>query len=236
MYLGGEDGRHVAKSLRMRPGETVLISSRAGGDYLCRLEEYLPDRARFLALEKREEDMELPARIFLFQGLPKGDKMEYVIQKSVELGAVGIVPMETSRAVVRLEGKKAEAKRVRWQGISESAAKQAKRMIVPEIAPVMTFKEALLAAGKADLALIPYEDSEHLPGAGGMALTRELIGGLKPGQSMAVLIGPEGGFSDEEIRLALEAGIRPVTLGKRILRTETAALFVLSAAGLLLES
>ena len=233
--ITGPDVNHIKNVLRMRPGERILLSDGKGTNCLCELVSIEPDRVTAKILPQEVEDTELPVSITVYQGLPKGDKMEYVIQKSVELGAVGIVPMETSRAVVRLEGKKAEAKRVRWQGISESAAKQAKRMIVPEIAPVMTFKEALLAAGKADLALIPYEDSEHLPGAGGMALTRELIGGLKPGQSMAVLIGPEGGFSDEEIRLALEAGIRPVTLGKRILRTETAALFVLSAAGLLLE-
>ena len=220
--ITGPDVNHIKNVLRMRPGERILLSDGKGTNCLCELVSIEPDRVTAKILPQEVEDTELPVSITVYQGLPKGDKMEYVIQKSVELGAVGIVPME--------------AKRVRWQGISESAAKQAKRMIVPEIAPVMTFKEALLAAGKADLALIPYEDSEHLPGAGGMALTRELIGGLKPGQSMAVLIGPEGGFSDEEIRLALEAGIRPVTLGKRILRTETAALFVLSAAGLLLES
>ena len=146
------------------------------------------------------------------------------------------VPVDTDRAVVKLDAKKEEAKRKRWYGISESAAKQSKRMIVPEIGNVMKFKAAIEAAALDDLAIIPYEDSESLPGAGGMALTRELIGSLKPGQSLSIFIGPEGGFSDGEVELAMQSGVKPVTLGKRILRTETAGMFVMAAVGLLLES
>ena len=109
-------------------------------------------------------------------------------------------------------------------------------MIVPEIGNVMKFKAAIEAAKTDDLAIIPYEDSENLPGAGGMALTRELIGSLKPGQKLSIFIGPEGGFSDGEVEIAMNSGVRPVTLGKRILRTETAGMFVMAAVGLLLES
>ena len=158
------------------------------------------------------------------------------IQKCVELGVTKIVPVDTDRAVVKLDAKKEEAKRKRWYGISESAAKQSKRMIVPEVGNVMKFKAAIEAAALDDLAIIPYEDSESLPGAGGMALTRELIGSLKPGQSLSIFIGPEGGFSDGEVELAMQSGVKPVTLGKRILRTETAGMFVMAAVGLLLES
>ena len=140
-----------------------------------------------------------------------------------------------ARSVVKLDKKKEEAKRKRWQGISESAAKQSKRMIVPEIGPVLSYKESVAEAASMDLFLLPYEDSESLSGAGGMELTRSLIGGLEPGKKCAVLIGPEGGFSDGEVEAARNAGARTVTLGKRILRTETAGLFVLSAVGLLLE-
>ena len=153
----------------------------------------------------------------------------------MELGVSRIVPVEMARSVVKLDKKKEEAKRKRWQGISESAAKQSKRMIVPEIGPVLSYKEAVAEAASMDLFLLPYEDSESLSGAGGMELTRSLIGGLKPGKKCAVLIGPEGGFSDGEVEAARNAGARTVTLGKRILRTETAGLFVLSAVGLLLE-
>ncbi|HIR06107.1 MAG TPA: 16S rRNA (uracil(1498)-N(3))-methyltransferase [Candidatus Copromonas faecavium] len=233
--ITGPDVNHIRNVLRMRPGDRILLSDGKGTNCLCELCSIEPDRVTANILPDPVEDTELPVRITIYQGLPKADKMEFVVQKSVELGAFRIVPVDTSRTVVRLDKKKEAARRARWQGIAESAAKQSKRMIVPEISPVMKFEEAVAAAKQADLALIPYEDSEHLPGAGGMALTRTLIGGLAPGQTLAVFIGPEGGFSDEEIELALHAGIRPVTLGKRILRTETAALFVLSAAGLLLE-
>ena len=161
--------------------------------------------------------------------------MEFIIQKCVELGVSRIVPVEMSRCVVKLEPKKEEAKRKRWYGISESAAKQSKRMIVPEIAPVMKYKDAVQEAEKTDLFLLPYEDSESLEGAGGMELTRELIRRLEPGQKCAVLIGPEGGFSDAEVEIAKAHAAKTITLGKRILRTETAGLFVMSAIGLLLE-
>ena len=195
------------------------------------------ENSRVLAriLPEPVEDTELPVEVTLYQGLPKGDKMEFIIQKCVELGVSRIVPVEMARSVVKLDKKKEEAKRKRWQGISESAAKQSKRMIVPEIGPVLSYKEAVAEAASMDLFLLPYEDSESLSGAGGMELTRSLIGGLKPGKKCAVLIGPEGGFSDGEVEAARNAGARTVTLGKRILRTETAGLFVLSAVGLLLE-
>ncbi len=227
--IAGEDYNHIRHVLRMRPGETVLISSRAGGDYLCRLEEYLPDRARFLALEKREEDMELPARIFLFQGLPKGDKMEWIIQKAVELGVYAVVPVVTERTVVRLDAKKAADRRRRWQAVSESAAKQAKRSLVPEIGELCSLKEALERAAGCDLRLFLYED------AAGIEQTRRALAGARPGMEIAVLIGPEGGFAKAEEEAALAAGFQSLSLGKRILRTETAGLCVLSALMLNLE-
>ena len=136
---------------------------------------------------------------------------------------------------MKLDKKKEEAKRKRWYGISESAAKQSKRMIVPEISSVMKYKDALREAAALDLSLVPYEDSESLKEAGGMERTRTLIKTLKPGQKCAVFIGPEGGFSDQEIEEAQEAGFHTVTLGKRILRTETAGFFILSAIGFMLE-
>ena len=140
-----------------------------------------------------------------------------------------------ARCVMKLDKKKEEVKRKRWHGISESAAKQSKRMIVPEISSVMKYKDAIKEAAALDLSLVPYEDAESLEGAGGMERTRTLIKALRPGQKCAVFIGPEGGFSDQEIEEAQEAGFHMVTLGKRILRTETAGLFILSAIGFMLE-
>ncbi|MCI9569480.1 MAG: 16S rRNA (uracil(1498)-N(3))-methyltransferase [Lachnospiraceae bacterium] len=231
----GTDVNHIRHVLRMKPGEQVVISDGRGMNRLCELTEIGEQQVRARVLPEEIADTELPVNVTLFQGLPKGDKMELIVQKCVELGVSCIVPLACSRCVVRLDQKKEEAKRRRWSGISESAAKQSKRTIVPEIAPAVSFEEAVEQLKGYDLALIPYEDSERLPGAGGMRLTRELLSGLLPGQSCAVLIGPEGGFSDGEVELAISGGARPVTLGKRILRTETAGLFILSAIGLMTE-
>lgn len=233
--ITGPDVNHIKNVLRMKPGEQILLSDGKGTNCLCELTEICHDHVTAKILPEEVADTELPVEVTLYQGLPKGDKMEYIIQKCVELGVNRIVPVEMARCVAKLDAKKEEAKRKRWYGISESAAKQSKRMVVPEISGMMKYKSAIEEAKNADLVLLPYEDSESLAGAGGMKLTRELLLSLKPGQKCAVFIGPEGGFSDGEVEYALAAGVRTITLGKRILRTETAGLFVLSAIGLLLE-
>ena len=133
----------------------------------------------------QEKGMELPSKIYLFQGLPKSDKMELIIQKAVELGACQVIPVETKRCVVRLNGKKAAKKVERWQQIAESAAKQSKRMLIPSVHPVMTFKDALAWAKELDIRLIPYELAQ------GMAETKALLSEIRPGQSIGIFIGPE---------------------------------------------
>ena len=140
--IEGADVNHIRNVLRMKPGEEILISSREGGDYFCRVEELEPEYVSAKILEEWE-NKELPARIHLFQGLPKGDKMELIIQKAVELGAYRVVPVSMKRSVVKLDAKKADAKRKRWNAVSESAAKQSKRSLIPEVAPLMTYKEAV---------------------------------------------------------------------------------------------
>lgn len=225
----GSDVNHIKNVLRMKPGETVLISSRTGGDYLCKVAEIQPEEVQMEILEARESKMELPARIHLFQGLPKGDKMELIIQKAVELGVYRIIPVDTRRTVVRLDAKKEESKVKRWNAISESAAKQSKRSLIPEVSGVMSFKDALAETKDYGLKMIPYECAE------GMGQTRELIKRAQAGMDIAVFIGPEGGFEEDEIEKAQAAGVLPVTLGKRILRTETAGLCILSALMLQLE-
>jgi len=145
-----------------------------------------------------------------------------IIQKAVELGAWEVIPVATKRAVVKLDQKKAAKKRERWSGISESAAKQAGRNVIPEIKQVMNFQEALSYAKSLDVLLIPYELAE------GMQATKERIQAIQPGQSVGIFIGPEGGFEQEEVKLAMEAGAYPITLGRRILRTETAGMTMLS--------
>lgn len=233
--IEGPDVNHIKNVLRMKPGERLTVSDGKGKARLCEIGELHPDRILCRVLEEPVEDTELPVKVTLFQGLPKSDKMELIIQKAVELGVSSVVPVDTARTVVRLDRKKEEARVKRWNGISESSAKQSGRMRIPEVNPVMSLKEALKAAEEFDLKIIPYEEEGSLDGAGGMEKTRSLLKNLRPGQSAAVFIGPEGGFDRSEISLALEWGVQPVSLGRRILRTETAGLFVLSALGFLLE-
>ena len=229
--IEGSDVNHIRNVLRMNPGEQITVSSGEGKtEYRCEIFQIEEDHVTAKIMWAQDADTELPSKICLFQGLPKSDKMELIIQKAVELGVHEIVPMATKRAVVKLDAKKAQAKGKRWNAISESAAKQSKRMIVPEVKPVMTFEEAVAYAGKYDKKLIPYELAE------GMEKTREIFAEIHPGDSVAVFIGPEGGFDEAEIEAAEKAGLLPITLGRRILRTETAGMTVLSVLMFQLEN
>jgi 16S rRNA (uracil1498-N3)-methyltransferase len=214
----------------MEAGEQITVSSGEDSkEYRCAITEIEEDCITADIMWVEDSESELPSKICLFQGLPKGDKMELIIQKAVELGAAQIVPVATKRAVVKLDKKKEASKRKRWNAISESAAKQSKRMIVPEVSEVMTFAEALSYASSFDVKLIPYELAE------GLEQTKQLFSEIQPGQSVAIFIGPEGGFDEKEIEAAQKAGIRPITLGRRILRTETAGMTVLSVLMFQLE-
>lgn len=222
IIIGG-DVNHIKNVLRMRIGEEVAVSNGQDGKaYQCRIAAFEENGVRCELLAVAEESTELPARIYLFQGLPKADKMELIIQKAVELGVYEIIPVETKRSVVKLDDKKAKSKIARWQGIAEAAAKQSKRGIVPQVSDVVSFAQAIKRASEMDLKLIPYELAE------GMDKSRELLAQAAPGQDIAIFIGPEGGFEEREIEAALEMGIQPITLGKRILRTETAGLAILA--------
>lgn len=217
VIIRGTDVNHIKNVLRMRPGEEVAVSNGIDGkEYRCGILALEEDCVRLELRFIKEDGVELPARIYLFQGLPKADKMELIIQKAVELGAFQIIPVAMKRCVVKLDEKKADSKIKRWQGIAEAAAKQSKRGVIPTVAPVMSYAQAVKTASEMDLKLVPYELAE------GMPQTKQLIESARPGQQIAIFIGPEGGFDPEEIRLATEAGIQPITLGKRILRTETA--------------
>ena len=217
VIIRGNDVNHIKNVLRMRPGEEVAVSNGIDGrEYRCGILALEEDCVRLELRFIKEDGVELPAKIYLFQGLPKADKMELIIQKAVELGAFQVIPVAMKRCVVKLDEKKADSKIKRWQGIVEAAAKQSKRGVIPTVAPVMSYAQAVKMASEMDLKLVPYELAE------GMEQTKQLIESVKPGQRIAIFIGPEGGFDPEEIRTATEAGIHPITLGKRILRTETA--------------
>lgn len=213
------------------PRETDGVKAGLSGEaeYLCRIREITADEVKLEILDYLRTARELPSRITLFQGLPKSDKMELIVQKAVELGTYAVAPVAMKRSVVKIEEKKKEAKRKRWQAIAESAAAQSKRSVIPEVLPVMSFAEALRSAAEMDVILLPYEDAKN------MEATRRELSAIRPGQSVGVFIGPEGGFAEEEVEAAKQAGAKVITLGNRILRTETAGLMVLSVLGYLLE-
>ena len=229
IVITGPDVNHIRNVLRMRAGEELLAADGQGSEYRCILRELQDSEIRAEICRKLSGSAELPSRITLFQGLPKSDKMDLIIQKCVELGVFRIVPVTTKRTVVKLDAKKEESRRKRWTAVSESAAKQSGRGIIPEISGVQSFREAVEEAGELDVCLIPYEKAED------MARTREILSGIPAGASIGVFIGPEGGFEEEEVREAMEGGARPITLGRRILRTETAGMAVLAMLGYLLE-
>ncbi|MBQ9444340.1 MAG: 16S rRNA (uracil(1498)-N(3))-methyltransferase [Lachnospiraceae bacterium] len=223
IYIRGEDHNHIKNVLRMKPGETLSVSDGiSGNEYRCHIEDFEGGAVHCRLDFIKEADTELPAEILVFQCIPKSDKMELVIQKAVELGAAEIIPVASKRCIAHYEGRKAEDRVRRWNQIAKGAAKQSMRARIPEVRKIMGFEEALSYAGKCDVRIIPYELAE------GFNTTREIIDPLKEGSSIAVFVGPEGGFAEEEIEKAKEHDIVPVTLGHRILRTETAAMVVLS--------
>lgn len=222
IYVTGQDVNHMKNVLRMKIGEQVEISDGNNKKYLCEVSAYEEEQAVLRILEIREADTELKSRLCLFQGLPKNDKMDLIVQKAVELGAYEVIPVSMKRCVVKLDAKKAAKKVERWNSISESAAKQAGRSIIPKVSDVVSYREALERAEQMDVVLVPYELEE------GMAETKKLLHQIQPGQSVGIFIGPEGGFEREEVEQAIEVGAHPVTLGRRILRTETAGFTMLS--------
>lgn len=228
--IGGEDCRHIGRVLRMKPGEELMISDGSDWDYLCRIESVGEEEILLRIEEENISPRELPSRIVLFQALPKSDKMELIIQKAVELGAYAIVPFISRRVIVRLDEKKIRSKLQRWQAIALSAAKQSGRSLVPEVAEPLDFRAALRRAEGFDRKLIPYELAFD------MEASMKILDEIGENERIAVFIGPEGGFEEEEIREATGMGFMPITLGGRILRTETAGFVILSNLMLRLEA
>ncbi|MDD3141436.1 MAG: 16S rRNA (uracil(1498)-N(3))-methyltransferase [Lachnospiraceae bacterium] len=224
IIIEGSDVNHIKNVLRMKLGEELEISDGNNKKYRCEIERFEEQMIIVKILEHHVADSELPSKIYLFQGLPKNDKMELIVQKAVELGAYQIIPVATKRAVVKLDEKKAIKKVERWNAIAEGGAKQSGRSLIPEVMHVMSFKEAIQYAVSQEIkvTLIPYELAE------GMQETKTIISQICPGQSVGIFIGPEGGFEKEEVAYALSNNVKPITLGKRILRTETAGLATLA--------
>ncbi len=213
IFLDGENANHIINSLRCKIGEEIEISSGDGYDYICKIEEINKNSVIAKIIDCFGNESEPKTKITLYQGLPKSEKMELIIQKCVELGIDEIVPVNTDRTIVKLVGKE-DKKIVRWNKISEAAAKQSRRGKIPVIQPILNFSDAIKQANKNSLNIIPYEKEK--------SNTIKSIIKQFNGNSIGIFIGPEGGFSEKEITLAVENNIIPITLGKRILRTETA--------------
>ena len=220
--LCGSDVNHIRNVLRMKPGEHVIVNDGNNMDYHCVIDTIDTDEV-MLKIDHSSECMaELPSKIYLFQSLPKLDKMELIIQKAVELGVHEVIPVSSKRCVVKLDDKKEKKKLERWQMIAESAAKQSMRGIIPKVHAPLGFKEAVKYASELSYNMIPYELAE------GMDVSREIMDTAAEKESVGIFIGPEGGYCESEIEYAVENGIQVVSLGNRILRTETAGLCVLS--------
>ena len=228
--IGGADYNHMRNVLRLKPGETVSVSDGNERRLTCEISEYTEEEAILRVIDIEGKSAELPARVLLYQGIPKGDKLEFIVQKATELGVQEIIPVAMKRCVAKIEKKKEDAKIERLQRIAESAAKQSGRDVIPEVRKVLSLKEAVQeAAESCDILLFAYEKAES------PEETAAAMESLSEGMRIAVFIGPEGGFDGEEAELLENAGARTITLGKRILRTETAPLYLLSVIGYRLE-
>lgn len=230
IIITGKDVNHIKNVLRMRPGDELIICNGQGKDCYCIINKVSDTEIETDIKVVQDTETELPVKITLFQGIPKSDKMELIIQKAVELGVYEIVPVMTARCVVKYSDNKKEDKKIsRWQTISESAAKQSQRGLIPKIMPVMSFEEAVKYASEMDLKAIPYENEK------GMNSTRDILANLKNSRTIGIFIGPEGGYENSEVELAKKHNILPISLGRRILRTETAGLALLSMIMMTLE-
>ena len=220
-FISGADFNHIKNVLRMNIGEEFLVSCNGNSD-LCRVQCIQSDTVIAEIIEQNHQNTNLPIKIHLFQGLPKSDKLELIIQKAVELGACSVTPVAMKRSIVKIDEKKKKSKAERWQAIATAAAKQSKRSFVPEVRNILSYKEMLTAAKYLDLLLVPYEC------AAGMNATKQALSEIKSGMSVGILIGPEGGFEPGEVDAACDAGGKVISLGSRILRCETAAITAMS--------
>lgn len=226
--ITGDDAFHIARALRMAVGDKITVADTKGNEHTCRLEKIRDDVVECLILETKAGKTESPLNITLYMGYPKGDKLETVIQKAVELGTAKIVPFESSRCVKRPRADKAEKQGARLSRIAEEAAKQCGRARLPEVLPPISFNEMLNLASQDSAALFCYEGD-------GTESLKNVLSSRDNLKSISVIVGCEGGFSAEEAGLARSAGLELVNLGPRILRCETAPIYVLSALSFIYE-
>ena len=243
--ITGEDVNHILNVLRLGVNDEITVSDGSSRDFQCRITECNSQYILANIIDIYDNNSELPADIYLFQGVPKGDKLETIIQKCVELGVHSIIPVMMERTIVKLDDKKQSKKIARYNLISESAAKQSRRGIIPKVMEYMSMKDAIsFAESQMDIILFPYEFAE------GMDESRKIIDNIvsdvldniddtKSGniekKSIGIFIGPEGGFADSEAKSLEDIGAKTMSLGHRILRTETAGMTVMSILSFMLD-
>ena len=217
--ITGENLKHIKNVLRMKSGEKIFVCNKQTAEsYLTEIESIENDLIVCRIIEKNDST-ESPIKVTIYQGIPKSDKMEYIIQKAVELGVYRIVPTEMKYCIAKI---KDEDKKInRWQAISEAAAKQSKRNIIPKVERMRTFKQLCEEIKEYDLVILAYENSENIN-------LKDILKEQKKSKNMAIIIGPEGGISQEEAEELTNEGAKSVLIGKRILRTETASIAILS--------
>lgn len=215
--ITGDDVKHITRVLRMEAGDEVIVSNGLGQAFLAALTDLSPEAVTARILEELGQNAEARVKITLAQGLPKGDKMDLIVQKGTEVGLHRFWPLDMTRCIVKYDAKKEQKRRERWHKIAKEAAEQAHRTIVPDVSDALTFKQFLGRLHEFDLVLVPYE-AEKTTGL------RDVLDKHPDVQNVCVVIGPEGGIADQEIEQLLAAGAHPVSLGARILRTETAGL------------
>ncbi|MCR4694575.1 MAG: 16S rRNA (uracil(1498)-N(3))-methyltransferase [Pseudobutyrivibrio sp.] len=218
--ISGQDAHHLVKVVRLKAGEKIRVSTGGGNNYICLVEE-TKDKELIVSVESQVDSTELANRIYLFQAIPKGDRMETIIEKCVELGVYEIIPVEMKNCIVKLDDKKKKTRLERYQNIAKAASQQSKRSIIPNVHEIMNFKDAFEYAKSLDMILLPYESKN------GMKDTFDALEEIKSGRTIGVIIGPEGGFDSSEIDMAKDEA-RLISLGHRILRTDTAAICSLS--------
>ena len=222
VVINGEDAHHISSVLRMKIGDEIFVSDGNGRDLVCRITS-LSDEEVAAEIISAREGTELAVDIVLYQSLPKADKMEMIIQKCTELGVKRIVPVESSRCVVKLDQKSGAKKLERWQKIAKSASEQSQRGVIPEISSVMSWNEAIKDSAELEKAVVCYE------GKSATDTLKTLLSGAGSLKSIGIFVGPEGGYSENEISAAAGVGIEAVSLGRRILRTETAGMALIAA-------
>jgi 16S rRNA (uracil1498-N3)-methyltransferase len=229
--ITGDDVSHITKVMRSSIGDKLICCNGLGRCVMARIEEMTKEYVSCTVVEEMSETRELPVHLTLAQGLPKGDKMDWIIQKGTELGVFAILPFRSSRTIVQLDQKKEEKRIDRWSKIAKEAAEQSHRNRVPEIHKLYSWKQLLAEGQSYDLVLFAFEKEDGL--SVHQALT-EISREHHPSRIL-LIVGPEGGFSDEEAREASAAGFRSVMLGRRILRTETAGLYGLACVSYFYE-